>query len=546
VDRAGRPTTDSSSRPTWAHRCFVGATLAAALTLTAAPALARPHGGGDVGGDAGGGDAGGGGAHQAGPGDRGRALGAVGEAAPIPEAIVVRPSAPLPLDEVESTAAPAPAAVPAEERPEVVIRTLLGLVALLGLAYLGGHPRVQQWERRIGISQVITSGFPFVVLGLVASLPAIDVLNDQVVSQLGPLLRLGLGWIGFMVGFRFDARRLQELPSGIAAVAAPRVAIAFLAIASAAAAVYLVFDGFSASSLSEPTFVRDALILGAAGIVSSRASPAILGAMGVPRGSSEAVSLVVRIEELAAIFGLCVVAAYFRPGGGDASWQLPGTAWLLLTLGLGLTLGIVIYAVMLLRTSATAESMALTLGSISFGAGMSSNLRLSPVVVCFVAGVLVANFPGPYKDRLRQTLARLERPIYFAFLMVVGALWNAGDAVGWILMVTFVAARLLGRWLATRVATTTDIELDPRAERALVFGPMGGLPVAIVVNAGILYPGRSVSWIVTAVLGAAIVSEVLVQRVGRVDPGATPLPQPPPDAPPPDDALAAEADEQRP
>ncbi len=515
----------SSRAASWWWRWIVASTTAAALALVAAHTLAQPDGGGGpgvaapdggaVGDDAG--DAGGGGA-----------------------------KAPLPLDQVESAAVPAPAAVPAKERPEVVIRTLLGLVALLGLAYLGGHPSVQRWERRVGISQVITSGFPYVALGVVASLPAIDVLNDQVVSQLGPFLRLGLGWIGFIVGFRFDARRLQELPAGVAAIAAPRVAIAFFAVASAAAAVHLVVDGFGPASLSEPTFLRDALVLGAAGVVSSRTSPAILGAMGVRRDSSEAVSLVVRVEELAAMFGLCVVAAYFRPGGGDASWQLPGTAWLLLTLGLGLTLGIVVYAVMLLRTSTSAEYLTLTLGSISFGAGMASNLRLSPVVVCFIAGVLVANFPGAYKDRLRQTLARLERPIYFAFLMVVGALWNAGDPVGWVLMATFVAARLLGRWIATRIATTSALDIDPRAQRALVFGPMGGLSVAIVVNAGILYPGRSVNWIVTAVLGAAIVSEVLFQRVGRVDPGAPLLPLPAPNEPPPagapaDDAPAARA-----
>jgi hypothetical protein len=432
-----------------------------------------------------------------------------------------RPS--LPLDAPEDD--PAPAQVAPAERPEVVVRTLLGLVVLLGLAYLGGHRRVQEWERRARISQVITSGFPFVVLGLIASHAAIDVLNDRVLSDLGPILRLGLGWIGFIVGFRFDAKRIQELPTDVAAIAARRVMVAFVAIACATAAVHVGVLDVAATSLADPVFFRDALVLGAAGVVTSRGTPLLLTTLGVGRASANAVSMVVRVEELAAIVCLSIVAAYFRPAE-DPGWTLPGTAWLLLTLGLGLAVGAFVYAIMLLRTSSAAESLVLALGSVSFGAGLAGTLRLSPVVVCFVAGVLLANFPGTYKERLRHTLASLERPIYFLFLTVVGALWYAGDEIGWLLMAAFVAARLLGRWAASRISWGGTLGLEPHARRALAFGPMGGLPVAIVVNAGILYPGRSVSWMVTAVLGAAAVSEVLVQLVVRREVPATSTPVP--------------------
>jgi hypothetical protein len=149
------------------------------------------------------------------------------------------------------------------------------------------------------------------------------------------------------------------------------------------------------------------------------------------------------------------------------------------------------------------------------------------VVVCFVAGVLLANFPGPYKQRLLQMLTSLERPIYLVFLMVVGAIWRAADALGWILMVVFVLARLGGKWVGTNVPWGGVIDLDPRARKSLVFAPMGALAVAIVVNAGMLYPGRSISAIVTAVLGGAIVGELLIQRALRAETplaDATPVP----------------------
>src|SRR5690606_22115686 len=93
---------------------------------------------------------------------------------------------------------------------------------------------------------------------------------------------------------------------------------------------------------------------------------------------------VLRLEELAGIIGLALVASYFRPQI-DVSWQLPGTAWLLLTIGLGATLGLIAYLVFK-RPQQGPEFVVLTLGSIAFAAGMAGYLRLSPVVVAFIAG----------------------------------------------------------------------------------------------------------------------------------------------------------------
>ena len=50
------------------------------------------------------------------------------------------------------------------------------------------------------------------------------------------------------------------------------------------------------------------------------------------------------------------------------------------------------------------------------------------------------------------------------------------------------------------------------SERAsLVFGPIGALSIAIVVNAQDLYSGPALPWMITAVVGGAIVTELIVQ-----------------------------------
>src|SRR5690606_1967888 len=91
---------------------------------------------------------------------------------------------------------PTPRPIAPEERPGTVIKTILGLLTLLALAYLGGHARVVRWEERLGASQLITAGFPFIVLGMLARLPAVGILSDAILVELSPLLRIGLGCIG--------------------------------------------------------------------------------------------------------------------------------------------------------------------------------------------------------------------------------------------------------------------------------------------------------------------------------------------------------------
>lgn len=212
--------------------------------------------------------------------------------------------------------------------------------------------------------------------------------------------------------------------------------------------------------------------------------------------------------------GMAFIAAYFRPHGEGIGWQLPGTAWLFLTVGLGGVLGVLAYVV-LLRSDTPAESVLLLLGTVAFGAGFGAKLYLAPMVVCFVAGVFLSNVPGEHRARLREALGRLERPIYLLFLVTVGAIWDFDDWRGWALLPFFVGARLMGKWLAeSLIQQTTEIASNDdhwMARRA----PIGQLSIAIVVSAQLLFPEGGIPILETAVLGGAILTELLAQIFAR-------------------------------
>lgn len=406
---------------------------------------------------------------------------------------------------------PAPS-IPTHDRPEAVIKVILGLLAVMALAYLGGHRRVIDWEKRLGISQVITAGLPFIVLGIIARLPAVGILNDRVLAEIGPLLRIGLGAIGFVAGFRFEARLLQGLPKGASSVALLSTLLPAAAVAAATAPLLLAFSATSWSdSLRDPVFVRDALILATAGAMTARSTVRWHG----PGGGDGLAARIIRIEEVAGVLGLAAVAAFFRARDVDGAWQLPGMVWLLLTLGLGTALGLLFYAVMV-ATRRKPDFLTVTAGAIAFAAGAAGYLHLSSVAVAFVAGVIIANFPGDFQARLRQMLKRLERPIYLLSLLVIGALWNIGDWRGWVLMPVFMVSRLAGKWLAATLALRHErLPVSALESRSLAISPVGALAIAIVVNAQLLYPGGAIGLVVSAVVGGAMLTEAFVQLTTR-------------------------------
>ena len=429
-----------------------------------------------------------------------RALAPLPPVSPDPQIVSI-------VNEKPAVAAPQ---ISREDRPAAVIVTLLGLLALLALAFLGSHRKVQELERKLGISQVITAGFPFVLLGVLARSARLAPFSESLLSELSPVLRIGLGSIGFVAGFRFSGQFRSAPSSEIVRVAAWATVVPFVLVAAACGAVLLaLFESGDGSVFRDPVFVRDAIILGTVGAMTARSSAELFRADDVER----LLARVLRLEELAGIVGLAVIASYFRTE--DTAWQLPGTAWLLLTIGLGTTLGLMAY-VIFERPQGGPDFVVLTLGSIGFGAGLAGYLRLSPVVVCFAAGTCLALLPSLHKDRIRAALRRVERPIYLLSLIVIGALWQVDDYRGWILVPVFTATRFLGKWLGTRgAARFAGVHMTAHERQVLAVSPMGPLAIAIVVNAQLLYPGSSSSPIVAAVIGGAIFTEVVVQLASR-------------------------------
>lgn len=225
--------------------------------------------------------------------------------------------------------------------PDDPIKAILGLVILLTLAYLGGNPRVVRLEQRLRISQVITAGFPFVLFGLIAHMDSVGILSDPILQEIRPLMPIGLGWIGFTIGFRFDLRRLENLPEGVGTALVLTTILPFLAVVGVTSLLFGMIGG-----VGDATFLRDALLLATAGAMTARTVLALATAIGAESRVGDRVTRIIKLEEVIAFVGLILVAAFFRPPEALAGWRLPSVGWIFVTLGVGTILGGLVFALM--------------------------------------------------------------------------------------------------------------------------------------------------------------------------------------------------------
>lgn len=389
-----------------------------------------------------------------------------------------------------------------------VARVVLALAIAVALAVLGAHPRVLRLERRFGLTVLATSGFPFLLLGLMFR--ELGVLTGTLLADLRPLFEFGLGWIGLTIGTNLDLRRLERLPNA----ATPFITLATvlpMLFAAIACSLMLVWMGL----VPGRGLVRDGLILMACAAVSAPANLDLL--LRRWKSSIQLVLEVTRIDQLAGLAVLGFVAIVFRPDTAATLWHLPRSGWFLMTLGLGSLLGIVIFLLVRHAGSRT-EALALLMGGVAFAAGMAGYLALAVAVVCALAGAVLINLPVRRKERLVRTLREVERPIYFLFLFVVGAAWRPAEWQGWVLGFVFAVSRGYGKVVAARISSWFDSALPPWRPLSVSLLPESTIAIIVLFSATAMEGGdmtAPVRWAINAVIVGSVMTEIAVQAFQR-------------------------------
>jgi hypothetical protein len=190
--------------------------------------------------------------------------------------------------------APAPGPTPEARPTRVLLRTVVGLVAVVGLAYVAAHPRARALERRLGMLHRITAGLGFVLIGVLAR--EAQIFTQHVLTQLTPVLHVGLGWLGFQLGYRVDVRRLDQMPPGTARDVTLVTVFPLLLITACCGSIAYLLGVRDVSELA-----TTALALGFAGAISTAPvrteTPSDDGRSKPPEASHQ-------LDEIASVIGL--------------------------------------------------------------------------------------------------------------------------------------------------------------------------------------------------------------------------------------------------
>ncbi len=383
------------------------------------------------------------------------------------------------------------------------MKQLLGVVLILLLGFVVSR----RWFGRVKLASharfLYLTGEEFLILGLVLGPLATNLIDSRTLASLDPFIGLGLGYVGFVFGMQFRWRDLAEVPSRFYGGTA---LVTLITAALLGAGLYpVLLWGLPDSAPVTPL----ALALVASGVGTST-SFLFLVDRRTQLGRSE-VFRFMRFSSVfddlfgVALFGLAVCA--LRAHDLGAGW-LDTLLWFALSVGLGAITGIFLLASSRVAKNRN-EVLLFTLGTVLLSGGVATYLRLSPVFINTVAGLIFCNV-SPKGPRYHELLLRVEQPIYLLLLVLAGALWRLEFRALLPLILAYLGLRLAGKILGSRAA---GIAVFGRERQGKGFGlglaSQSEMAVAMMVNLMVVYDIPGVRLGVSAVFVAVLLNDLV-------------------------------------
>jgi hypothetical protein len=392
-----------------------------------------------------------------------------------------------------------------------VLKVTVGVALLLFIALVGHRRTFTRLHFPVGARLIYLTGTEFILVGVALGDTLIGLLDEQTVRSLTPLFSLGLGVVGLIFGIQLELDKILRFPARYLSMAAIQALVTLLAVAWPCYVVMRELFGGSGLAVGVAS-----LILGATAACTAQTALALIGKEFDLRGA-RVMELLRYISSVDAVFGLVVLGFAFCLMHTEPVIRLDAGIpfqWFGLSLGIGAAMGFLLYLLTRVRCREE-ELLIFVVGMVTFSSGIALYLELSPLFINTTMGLVVANLPGS-KNRIFNLLARLEKPFYIVFLVLAGAIWRPGSP--WVLPLAalYLSLRLVGKlgggYLAARAAAR-----DSRPPRGLGFGlvSQGGMAVAMVMNYYQLSSTEMTSAVVTTVLLAVILNELLSPALAK-------------------------------
>ena len=388
------------------------------------------------------------------------------------------------------------------------MKLVIAAALITVIAFLGSRLSFVRIRLPIGIENLFLTGSEYLLVGLILGASALNLLDASTLEGLYPFMGLGLSWIGMLLGVQWEFRRLSRI--------SPRTfGIAFLQAAITMAVVGVCFFVLFRSLFPQagPVLWIAAVTLAAAASNTTQSGLALV-ARTAPSASRPLMRLlrhVAGLDGMVGIVGFGFVSCLPTLHGGT-----PAYLWIGASLGLGVTVGLLVTALSAYRLDSD-DTLLVLIGAVTFGGGLALYLNLSPLLISAVAGMVVANVArGRARAALRNVLLRGERSIYIFFLILVGANWHIGSAGTAALALACLAVRAFGKAVGGYVSARLFLpSVTPARRLGIGLLSSGGMAVAIVVNFHQIHRSELTDVVISVVLIGMLVSEIIGPALAR-------------------------------
>ena len=353
-------------------------------------------------------------------------------------------------------------------RPEVRRRELGGPDPLDRRLGVPNPPSALGWliallRRRsaLGFAPALTPAVIFLPLGALLGPHGLAWFSPRLLGRLDLAVTIALAVLGVLVGIALG--REIRTAFGLFLAASLESAVTTAAV-TAASAFYIQKTGM-------PISVPLLAFSRALGLCASASS-----ATSADPDSEPAASVATRVADLDDVVPIVLAVgafALFAQG-----YSVSTTVVLLAPLVLGLAVGAIGWLVFD-RAESGPERVVFVLGALALAGGAAAYLRVSPLAVGLVAGLIWTVAPGRADRVVESDLRKVQHPLVVLLLVTAGAHATLSSAAWWLLppyLLFRMAGKVAGAWLS-------GPRLDVRpSDLASYLMPPGVLAVAFALN----------------------------------------------------------------
>ena len=375
----------------------------------------------------------------------------------------------------------------------------LVLILVVATAYLATHLLYEWLARRL----LIVSGAEYLVLGVLLGPQVSGVISREAADSFGPIIVLGIGWIGLTVGMQFYLPRLVRITGLTFRLA---VIESFVTLSVVTGVLWWALPALGLTS--KFWAIVPALALGAIAVAST---PSGLDIALRDRKRREPVvnqlETSLGVNAFVAVVTAGLLFSWVHRAPTSALRPPTPTEWAVITVGVGVLGGTLFH--LFLGEERKVDRLVVSLGgAIILASGAAAYLNVSPVLATLVVGIVLVN-TSRGRAELRTVLAEAERPFYYVLLLLAGLSWRPSTSVTVIAVVAlYLVTRTVSKVYTTR-ATTAWNKATPQLGRdwgkALI--GQGRLTVALALD----YARRPELPIGDVVFTAALLSVLLTE-----------------------------------